>query len=483
MSIAIPISKEKGPLFRQVYLGLREAILSGAFKRGEKLPSTRDLAEQLGVSRTVVLVAYDQLLAEGYAIGLSGSGTYVSNDIGVSRSGPSASSIKIRLSRFGESAESSWSRVNFPQNFPLERTLPLPYDFAYGRSDLETFPFEMWHRLLLRCARKARVADLDYGATSGNAALRDAICSHLRRSRAVNCDPSQVLIVNGSQQALDLIARVLIEPEDRVVIEDPSYEGTREVLMAAGAVLLTVPVDHDGLDPEFLPDARIAFLTPSHQFPTGAILPLARRLGLLEWARSRNALIIEDDYDGEFRYEGQPLESLQGLDRDQRVIYIGTFSRTVFAALRIGYLVAPSELVPAFTSAKWLSDRHTASLEQQTLAEFISSGLYERNLRRVRRRNTVRRRVLLESIRTFLGDSVDVTGADAGAHVVLWPRNVVAEETLIRSAASRGVGVYGVSPYFVNRRLKTGIMLGYSRMKEPEIREGIRRLGQVFLNV
>ncbi len=287
--------------------------------------------------------------------------------------------------------------------------------------------------------------------------------------------------MSGSQQALDLIARVLTERGDRVAIEDPSYQGTREVLRAAGGRLLPVAVDRDGLNPAKLPSsARIVFVTPSHQFPTGAILPLARRVALLEWARRRNAVIVEDDYDGEFRYEGQPLESLQGLDREGRVIYIGTFSRTIFSALRIGYLIAPKRLIPAFTAAKWLCDRHTATLEQETLAEFISSGMYERYLRRVRCRNAARRKVLLDSLRSHLGDRVEVTGDGAGAHVVLWPRRPIAEEFLIGGAASRGVGVYGISPYFVKQPIRTGIMLGYSRMTETEIREGIRRLSEVF---
>ena len=274
--------------------------------------------------------------------------------------------------------------------------------------------------------------------------------------------------------------RVLIEREDRVAIEDPGYQGTREVLRAAGARLFPVRVDRDGLNPENLPrSARIAFVTPSHQFPTGAILPLTRRLELLEWAKRKNVVIVEDDYDGEFRYEGQPVESLQGLDREGRVVYIGTFSRTVFSALRIGYLIAPKALVDAFTAAKWLCDRHTATLEQEALAEFISSGMYERYLRRVRRRNAARRQALLESIHQWIGECVQVTGDGAGAHVVLWPRRRMSEEAVIASAALRGVGVYGVSPYFLQRP-QTGIMLGYSRMREGEIREGIRRLSEVF---
>jgi GntR family transcriptional regulator/MocR family aminotransferase len=473
----LPLSKQAGPLFRQVYLGLREAILSGAFPGGEKLPSTRDVAEQFGISRTVVLLAYDLLLAEGFAVARAGSGTYVSSEVRVRRSAPSKSSASLRLSRFGACAASAWSRLNFPQR----RQRALPYDFAYGRSDIETFPFAMWRRMLLRCARKAPISELDYGPAVGNSVLREAICAHLRRARAVFCHPSQIVVVNGSQQALDLVARVLIEPGDEVAIEEPGYQGTREVLRAAGARLHAVAVDRDGLKPAELPaSARIAFVTPSHQFPTGAILSLARRLELLEWSRRKNAVIVEDDYDGEFHYQGQPLESLQGLDREGRVIYIGTFSRTVFSSLRIGYLIAPQALVPAFTAAKWLSDRHTAALEQHALAEFISSGMYERYLRRVRRRNASRRQTLLRSLREFMENRVEVTGDGAGAHVVLWPRRRIAEQVLIAAAASRGVGIYGISSYFVKPPLRTGVLLGYSRMKEKEIREGIRRLGEVF---
>jgi len=424
-----------------------------------------------------VLLAYDQLLGEGFAEGRHGSGTYVARSVGESRSGTSARSVPVRLSCFGSSAASAWSRMNFSRR----RTRKFPYDFGYGRSDLETFPFEMWRRILLRCSRKAPVSAFDYGPAGGYVALQEAICTHLRRSRAVVCDPSQVIVVNGSQQALDLITRILIERGDRAVLEDPSYQGISEVLRAAGAGLLPVRVDRDGLDPASLPEnARIAFVTPSHQFPTGGILPLARRLALLQWAKRRSAIIVEDDYDGEFRYEGQPLESLQGLDREGRIIYIGTFSRTVFSSLRIGYLVAPRRLVTAFSAAKWLCDRHTSALEQQALAEFISSGMYERYLRRVRRRNAARRQALLESVRKWLGDRVEITGDGAGAHIVLWPKRRVSEAAVIKDAASRGVGVYGISPYCLKKPSRTGILLGYSRMREKEIREGIRRLGSAI---
>lgn len=479
MQLAIPLSKAGSPLFQQVYVGLREAILSGAFKAGQKLPSTRDLAEQLEISRTVVLLAYDQLLAEGFATGRSGSGTYVSSGVSAAshRSSRSERASRLRLSRFGSSAAASWSRITVPQR----QKRSLPYDFAYGRSDVENFPFEMWRRILLHCARQAPLSELDYGPAGGNLGLREAICTHLRRSRAAVCDPSQIVVVNGSQQALDLIARALIERGDRIAIEDPGYQGAREVLRAAGARLIPISVDREGLNPAKLPaGVGIAFVTPSHQFPTGAILPLARRLELLDWAKRSNAVVVEDDYDGEFRYAGQPLESLQGLDRAGRVIYIGTFSRTVFSALRIGYLIAPKTLVPAFTAAKWLSDRHTATLEQRTLAEFISSGMYERYLRHARRRNAARRKALLDAIQVHLGERVEITGDGAGAHIVLWPRKRMTEEAIVTAAESRGVGVYGISAYFLKKPSRAGILLGYSRMKETAIREGIRRLGEVL---
>ncbi len=477
MAFVIPLSKEGGPIFRQVYLWFRQAILLGTFRPGERLPATRDLAEQLGVSRTVILLGYDQLLAEGFVEGRHGSGTYVAKGLGAGRPKGLQGSARLRLSRFGSSAAAA-SKVNFPGRRPNR----VRYDFAYGRSDVEGFPFEMWRRILMRRARKAPVRELDYGPAAGSLALREAISAHLRRSRAVVCDASQVIVVNGSQQALDLAARVLLERGDGVAIEDPQYQGAREIFRAAGAQLHPVPVDRDGLNPAKLPDrARIAFVTPSHQFPTGAILPLARRIALLEWAKRKDAVVIEDDYDGEFRYEGQPVESLQGLDTEGRVIYLGTFSRTIFPALRIGYLIAPKSLVPAFTSAKWLCDRHTATLEQETLAEFIATGAYERHLRRARRRNAVRRRALLEAIHQYLEDRVAVTGDGSGAHIVLWPGSRVPEEAIITRAASQDVGIYGISRYFLRQPSRVGLLLGYSRMKEGEIREGIRRLGNAIL--
>jgi len=472
VSFVIPLLNDREPLSRQIYLWFRQAILRRVMVGAERLPSTRELAEQLHVSRTVVVLAYEQLLAEGFVVGRTGSGTYVADVLAAGHSRSGTSRVKVRLSRYGRAVGAA-AKINF-----LGKRAPqLRYDFAYGRSDVEVFPFEMWRRMLLRNARKASVRGLDYGPTGGSVALREAISVHLRRSRAVICDPSQVIVVSGSQQALDLVARVLIDRGDRIAVENPCFQGTREVLRTAGARILPVAVDRDGLNPARLPEGtRMVFVTPSHQFPTGAILSLPRRLSLVEWARRMDTLVVEDDYDGEYRYEDQSLQSLQGLDAEGRVIYIGTFSRTIFSSLRIGYLIVPKPLISVFTSAKWLCDRHTATLEQETLAEFITSGLYERHLRRVRRRNAARRTALRDAIAKYLGDRVEVTGFGAGAHVVLWPSSRISEAGVIARAASLGVAIYGISPYFLTPPPLKGLLLGYSRMKEADIREGVRRL-------
>ncbi len=477
MPLVIPLSKRGGPLFRQIYAGLRKAVLEGAFAPGERLPSTRDLADELHVSRTVVLMAYEQLLAEGFVEGRAGSGTYVPGNLGPKPLRKQQATVRLRLSRFGGAAAAAASNLDFPR----WDAHPPRYDFSYRRTPVEDFPFEAWRRILMRRARQAPVKALDYGPAGGSVALREAIAAHLRRARAVVCDPSQIIIVTGSQQALDLAARVLMERGDRVVVEDPQYQGAREIFRAAGARLYPVPVDGEGLNPEKLPKrARLAFVTPSHQLPTGTILPLSRRLLLLEWANKAGAVVVEDDYDGEFHYEGQPVESMQGLDREGRVIYLGTFSRTIYPALRLGYMVAPSSLVAALTGSKWLCDRHTATLEQETLAEFIASGAYERHLRRLRRANSGRRRAVLESIQKYLGERVSVTGHSSGTHIVLWPHGRDSEKTIIERAASVGVGIYGISGYYLSGPSRPGLMLGYARMREGDIREGIRRLAEAL---
>jgi GntR family transcriptional regulator / MocR family aminotransferase len=475
----IPLKKKSSePLSRQVYLWIRNAIVERALRPGESLPSTRELAEENSISRTVVVQAYDQLTAEGFITGRRGSGTYVSGHLHPAPSPAPQRAAAVRLSQFGAAAIAIVRRGLPP---PVRNSHALRYDFAYGRCSLDEFPLAAWRRILLRRTRSAPLRSFDYGAAAGNAALREAITDHLRRSRAIHCDVSQVMIVNGSQQALDLTIRVLLNPGDTAAVEDPQYHGMRQVLLAARLRVRPVPVDHEGIDLSQMPrQARLAMVTPSHQFPTGAVLSLQRRLALLAWARRANAVIVEDDYDGEFRYEGEPLEPLQSLDRDGRVLYVGTFSRTMFPALRIGYVVAPPPLVDAFLAAKWLADRHTAVLEQETLAEFIACGAYERHLRRARRANTTRRAALLSAIERHLGDRVTVSGSRSGTHIVLWPRLKTSEAATIARAAAAGVGIYGIAGYYLRQPSQPGFLLGYANLTVTQIGEGIRRLGEVL---
>jgi GntR family transcriptional regulator/MocR family aminotransferase len=478
----IPLKRGIEPLSRQVYLWIRHGIVERVLKPGESLPSTRELAEENSISRTVVIQAYDQLIAEGFVSGRRGSGTYVSENLHTAASPAPQSTAPLRLSNFGKAATSiarhGLSTIREPR---IREAGPLRYDFAYGKSSLEEFPMAAWRRILLRHTRTASLRSFDYGAAAGNTALREAIAGHLQRSRAIHCDVSQVVIVNGSQQALDLTIRLLLNPGDPVAVEDPQYHGIRQVLLAARLRVRPVPVDQDGIDLSRMPrDARLALVTPSHQFPTGAVLSLERRLALLAWARRANAVIVEDDYDGEFRYEREPVEPLQSLDRDGRVLYIGTFSRTMFPALRIGYVVAPRPLVSAFVAAKWVADRHTAVLEQETLAEFIASGAYERYLRRTRRANTIRRAALLLAIEQHLGDRVTISGSRSGTHIVLWPRSKIAEAATIARAAAAGVGIYGIAGYYLRQPARPAFLLGYASLTVTQIREGIRRLGEVL---
>jgi len=471
MHLMIPL-REDEPRGRQVFAGLRGAIVSGALKPGDRLPSTRNLAEQLGVSRTIVLLAFEQLLAEGYIEGRRGSGTYVAP--GVSVRPADRAEQPIALSAYGDRIVSLRTATMKPPTSPTRR-----YDFAYGRGDVADFPFEQWRRLLSAHARKMSIRSLDYADPAGDAGLRGAIAGHVRRSRGVVCTASQVIIVNGSQQAIDLIGRVLIDPGDAIAIEDPHYQGTRAILLACGARLVPVPVDDQGIDPAQLPNtARALFLTPSHQFPTGSVLPIARRLAVLDWASRCDAVVVEDDYDGEFRYDGQPLESMQSLDPSGRVIYVGTFSRTIFPALRIGYLIVPRALVDAFATAKWLADRHSPSLDQRVLAEFIGSGAYELYLRRLRRSLAVRRTALLDAVVRAWGGKMKITGAGSGAHVALWPGSDFHEQNAVRAAAAANVGVYPLSPYYVGVA-RSGLLLGYSQLCANDIKEGIRRLAAV----
>ena len=421
-----------GPLYRQAYRALRAAILDGRLAPGERLPSSRVLAREAKLARNTVLQAYEQLVAEGYAESRRGAGTFVVAELPdrprarrarASRARAALAAAPPLLSAYGERAVRYFARgVSWGRRRPAPR-----YDFRYGDPAYDDFPHATWCRLLARRARRASERHLSYSDPGGAPELREALAAYLARARGVACEPDDVLVVYGTQQAIDLTARVLIDPGARVIVEEPGYPGIRHALEIAGAEVDGAARRRATASPprrSRAERARLVCVTPSHQFPTGGVLPLARRLALLAWAERVGAFVLEDDYDGEFRYDGRPLESLQALDRSGRVLYAGTVSKVMFPALRIGYLVMPRSLREALLAAKAFADTGTAHLEQRVLADFIAQGFFERHLRRARVRNAARRTALLAALARELGDAVEVVGANAGLHVVAWLRGV-----------------------------------------------------------
>jgi len=473
------------PIYQQLYRRLRESILKGELAPGAQLPATRVMAGEAGVSRNTVLLAYDQLRAEGYVEGHVGAGTFVArelpDDVPAPRTRPKRAEPGTQEPALGISAYAERARIiHAPSMAPTVRSIR--HDFRYGLPGVAEFPRDTWRKLLARHARRFSIATSRYAEPGGLPRLRQVIAEYLRRARAVDCDESRVVIVNGSQQALDLIARMLIDPGQSVLVEDPQYLGAREVFLAAGAKLLPCPVDDDGMDIERAPKAagaaRLAYVTPSHQFPTGAVMPLARRLALLAWARKTRAYVVEDDYDSEFRYGGRPVEAVQALDAEGRVIYVGTMSKTLFPSLRIGYVVLPPALLQPFLAIKHLSDRHTSTLQQSVLADFIGEGHFERHVRRARTQNAKRRAALLGALQQAFGDRVTVQGSNAGLHMMLWFPDQPASDTpeIVAAAAAAGVGVYPVDPYYLGAPPAAGLLLGYAALTEREIDAGIRQL-------
>jgi GntR family transcriptional regulator/MocR family aminotransferase len=475
----------EGSLQRQTYRALRAAILAGRPRGGERLASTRALARELGVSRNTVLQAYEQLVAEGYATTRGGSGTYVADALprraetshGTADPDPRRRETP-RLSAFGRRLESGVPPGRASWSLPRERVL---HDFRYGEPAYADLPLATWARLLGRRARRLSVKRLAYQPPGGAEELREALAGYLARARGVVSSPDRIVVVQGSQQAIDLATRLLVDPGDAVVLEEPHYTGFSFCLAALGAELVFVPVDEHGLRTDALAgiaEARLACVTPSHQYPAGGVLSLPRRLALLDWARSRSAWIFEDDYDGEFRFEGRPIECLQALDRHGRVLYAGTASKLLFPALRIGWLVAPPALAPPLRAAKAIADTGTATLEQLALADFIAEGHLERWVRRARLRFAARRRALVEALDGELGPRARVLGASAGLHVLVRLEDVDGRDVrrLREACRARGVGVYPAAPFYARPPARAELLLGYASLDEGAIRDGIRRL-------
>jgi len=478
-----------GPLQQQAYRALRAAIMRGAWQGGARIPSSRLLASELRLSRNTLLAALEQLRSEGYLTARPRSGLYVVHELPEAllraQTGPrpAASSAaidgRLRLSKVGRGlvphAAASWE---------LPRVAGV-IDFRYGEPAYRDLPIEHWARLLSRTVRKAQLRELSYRAPGGHPELRAALASYLARARGVRCMPEQVIVTSGSQQAIDLCARVLLDPQDRVALEDPHYPGFRLAFALTRARIVGIPVDDQGLIVERLRrqrGVRLVCVTPSHQFPTGVVLTAARRVALIDWARRHDAFVIEDDYDSEFRYAGLPLESLQGRDAHGRVLYVGTFSKLLFPALRLGYLVVPEALVPAFLVAKAAADTGTPGLEQAALAQFIQTGDLERHLRKTRLRSAARRSTLMAALGRCLGERAHVPGAAAGLHVWLNLPHLPpsAADALRQAGLQHGVSVHPSRNCHLKPPSCAAFVLGYANLSPAQIELGVERLARAL---
>lgn len=455
------------PLGATVYQQLRQAILDGRLRPGDALPATRELATRLQVSRNTVTGAYQRLIAEGFLVARVGAGTFVASDgafAAAPRRAPAGDVLRPRA---------LWRTVEAGPRTATDA----PYDFRIGLPDARLFPWDEWRRLVARQLRPARSRSARYADPAGLPALRAAIARHAGIARSVRAGPDDVLVTCGAQQAFDLLARVLLEPGTIVAVEDPGYPPARSAFESHGARVVPVAVDAEGLDVAALPDeARIVYVTPSHQFPLGTAMSLARRLALLEWAERRGAAIVEDDYDSELRHDGRPLDPMQSLDRRGRVLYVGSFSKVMLPALRAGYVVAPASLMPALRTAKALADSGGPNDAQAALARFIDDGLLARHVRRALRVYRERRERLAAALARHLGDGFATLPSSAGIHVAgTFADRRLDTGALARSAWAAGVAIQPLAPYY-RANPRPGLALGFGAIPAQKIDEGIRRL-------
>lgn len=468
-------------LHRQIHDAFRTAILNGELASGQQVPSTRLLSKELGISRIPLIAAYEELLSEGYFESRRGSGTYVSRSLPEKLTMCEPSATRAHASRSTARPLSKRSSV-----YPAIDRPPWVVGkgaFSIGQPAFDHFPVHIWSRLVARYGRTLRTISLQYGDPSGRQDLREALAGYLRSSRAVRCEPEQILIVSGSQQALAIAALALLDPGDRVWLEDPGYWLAQRVFTLAGAKILPVPIDGDGLDVaagiKLFRRARLAFVTPSHQFPLGSTMSLSRRLKLLEWAQSVGSWIIEDDYDAEYRYESRPISSLQGLDGDNRVIYVGTCSKVLFPALRLGYMVVPPDLIDRFISVRQSVDVAPPDLHQAVLAEFIEAGHFARHIRRMRTLYGERRALLEENIRKVFGDQLEIHGAESGMHLAVTLPEGFRDRELSYKAAARDLWLWPMSVMYLGPSPRHGWMLGFGGVAEKDIARGVRQMYQV----
>jgi GntR family transcriptional regulator / MocR family aminotransferase len=483
-TLHLPVDRDSDvPIFRQISDGLRRAILDGRLRPGQRIPSTRGLATDIGVSRLPVLSAYEQLLHEGYLVGRTGSGTFVSRNI---------PDHLLRSPTVGRppgpprrATSTARSREQLVPNQPSLTTWRLPLvPFQVGVPALDLFPHAAWAKLVARQVRAETPEQMAYVDPAGLRSLRVAIAEHLRASRAVRCDADQVLVVSGSQAALRLAAATLLAPNDRVAVEEPGYFGAHRALRSAGAQLVPIPVDEEGLHVPTLQrrgkTIRAAYVTPSHQYPLGTTMSASRRFALLDWAARHDAWILEDDYDSEFRYVSRPVGALQGLDTHDRVLYIGTFSKAIFPALRVGYIVVPPPLWTRFLDARFAFDLFTPTLYQRALAEFLEEGHFARHLRRMRSAYLERRDAVLAGLAQHSGELVQVHNSDAGLHVTVVLREGLEDRDVAARLGRRGVATLTLSNAYVGATRRQGLLLGFGCAEPAKLLDATRILGDVL---
>jgi GntR family transcriptional regulator/MocR family aminotransferase len=475
------------PLYKQLYERLRGEILAGHLERGARLPSTRTLASELGVSRSTTVLVYQQLLLEGYLEGRIGQGTVV------------ARSLPATL--FHEQTDRTLSERTSIRNTPAIhlashvrplKDIPFPFrregrtggTFSGGEPGLDLFPYEVWARLIARRARQSVREFAHYQPPAGYFPLREAIAAQIGVTRGVRCTAEHIIMTTGSQGALDLAARTLLDPGEAAWLENPGYFGARGAILAAGARLVPVPVDEQGLVVEIgrkrCPEARLVSTTPSHQFPTGVTMSLPRRLALLDWASEAGAWILEDDYDSEYRFGGRPLEALQGLDQTGRVLYIGTFSKVLLPALRLGYLVAPTELIEPLLTMRRFLDMHLPLLEQMALCDFLIEGHYARHLRRMLQHYRKLRELLHRELHTHLGSLLEVRAPEAGMQLVGWLPPGKDDQRAAELAAQVGIQVLPISRFSLEPLSRGGLVFGYAGTDEEAIPRGVKLLAAVL---
>lgn len=455
----------------EIYRQLRRAILDGRLPPGSRLPATRELAVQLSVSRTTVVVAYDRLIGEGFIGARVGAGTFVSDGL------PGAGQ------RTGALGRTLRPRPIFDDLAPLVFEHGAEFDFRPGIPDAGLFPYQSWRRLLAREFTATAVGPGHYGDPAGHAGLREAIAGHIGVSRGVQATADDVVVTNGTQQAVDLIGRVLLAPGDRVAVEDPCYRPPWRLLQTLGAEVTGVPVDDQGLVVDAIPSGtRLVYVTPSHQFPLGMSMSLRRRLALLAWAERHQAAILEDDYDSEFRFGGRPIEPLQTLDRAGRVVYVGSFSKTLLATLRLGFVVVPASLRPAVRAAKLLTDWHTPMPLQGALARFIQQGLFARHLRKMRGVYLARHEQVMDSLTQQFAAHLKVIPSAVGLHLAATAPGASSEESdkLLGQASAAGVELLPLSLYAVDTPPQPGIVFAYGAIPTARIGEGLARLRRCF---